>query len=138
MKTKRDERNRVRAAELREQAAAQASGLQQHEARAKETEAKAAAARAEAERKAAEAERLEAEAKDRASTAEEARRRHEESLRQADELDPDARARADAEAESTTAAPTTEPVATPDGHRADEHTTVVPEQDSGDTARHRA
>ena len=55
---KKQERNRTRAAELREQAAAQATGVQQREAHAKETEAQAAAARAEADRKQAEAERL--------------------------------------------------------------------------------
>ena len=42
---KKQERNRTRAAELREQAVAQASGVQQREAHAKETEAKAAQAR---------------------------------------------------------------------------------------------
>ena len=86
---KKQERNRTRAGELREQAAAQAAGLQQREAHAKETEARAAEARAEADRKQAEAERLQAEARDRKQTAEGYREQHAENLRQADELDPD-------------------------------------------------
>jgi len=83
------EQNRTRAAELREQAAAQATGVQQREAHARETEARAAQARAEADRKQAEAERLEAEARDRHETAAGYRDQHAENLRQADELDPD-------------------------------------------------
>lgn len=86
---KKQERNRTRAGELREQAAAQAAGLQQREAHAKETEARAAEARAEADRKQAEAERLQAEARDRKQTADGYREQHAENLRQADELDPD-------------------------------------------------
>jgi hypothetical protein len=86
---KKQERNRTRAGELREQAAAQATGVQQREAHAKETEARAAEARAEADRKQAEAERLQAEARDRQQTAEGYRDQHAENLRQADELDPD-------------------------------------------------
>ena len=86
---KKAEHDRTRAHELREQAAAQATGVQQHEARAKETAAQAEQARAEAQRKAAEAERLEAEARDREATAAEVREKHEDHLRRADELDPD-------------------------------------------------
>jgi hypothetical protein len=86
---KKKERDRVRAGELREQAAAQASGLQQREAAARETEAEAAAARAEAERKQAEAERLEAQAGDRHRAAGAAREEHQEHLRRADQVDPD-------------------------------------------------
>ena len=82
-------KNRTRAGELREQAAAQATGLQQREAHARETEARAAEARAEADRKQAEAERLEAEARDRHETAAGYRGQHVENLRRADELDPD-------------------------------------------------
>jgi hypothetical protein len=82
-------KNRTRAGELREQAAAQATGLQQREAHARETEARAAEARAEADRKQAEAERLEAEARDRHQTAAGYRGQHVENLRRADELDPD-------------------------------------------------
>jgi hypothetical protein len=88
--TKRKQaKNRTRAGELREQAAAQATGLQQREAHARETEARAAEARAEADRKQAEAERLEAEARDRHETAAGYRGQHVENLRRADELDPD-------------------------------------------------
>lgn len=86
---KKQERDRNRAGEMREQATAQASEVQQREARAKETEAQAAQARAEADRKRAEAERLEAEAQDRHQTAAGARDEHADNLRQADELDPD-------------------------------------------------
>jgi uncharacterized membrane protein YdfJ with MMPL/SSD domain len=92
---KKQERNRTRAGELREQAAAQASGLQQREAQAKETDAKAAMARAEADRKQAEAERLEAEAHERHQTAAGYREQHVDNLRQADELDPDVDTRSD-------------------------------------------
>jgi hypothetical protein len=86
---RKKEQNRARAGELREQAAAQATGLQQREAHARETEARAAEARAEADRKQAEAERLEAEARDRHETAAGYRDQHAENLRRADELDPD-------------------------------------------------
>lgn len=79
---KRKEHHRERAGELREQAASQATGVQQQEAQARETEARAAQARAEADR-------LEAEAHDKESTAAEARERHNENLREADDLDPD-------------------------------------------------
>ncbi len=92
---RKQEQNRTRAGELREQAAAQATGLQQREAHARETEARAAEARAEAERKQAEADRLEAEARDRHETAAGYRDQHEENLRRADELDPDVDTRSD-------------------------------------------
>ena len=92
---RKQERNRTRAGELREQAAAQATGLQQREAHARETEARAAEARAEADRKQAEAERLEAEARDRHETAAGYRDQHAENLRRADELDPDVDTRRD-------------------------------------------
>ncbi|MGH3477978.1 MAG: hypothetical protein ACRDQD_14195, partial [Nocardioidaceae bacterium] len=112
----RTDQNRVRAAELREQANAQATGVQQREAAARETEAKAAQARAEADRKAAEAERLEAEARDRETTAAGYREHREDSLRRADELDPDVdhkhRANGTTEAEADAEASTT------GGHRA--------------------
>lgn len=90
---RKKEQNRTRASELREQAAAQATGVQQREAHARETEARAAEARAEAERKQAEAERLEAEARDRHETAAGYREQHAENLRRADELDPDVHTR---------------------------------------------
>ena len=86
---RKQEQKRTRAGELREQAAAQASGLQQREAHARETEARAAEARAEADRKRAEADRLEAEASDRHKTTDGYREQHVENLRRADELDPD-------------------------------------------------
>lgn len=86
---RRETAHREHAGELREQAAAQATGLQQREAQAKETEARAAQARAEAERKQAEAQRLEAEAAERQRHAEGYREEHHETLRKADELDPD-------------------------------------------------
>jgi len=87
--------NRERAGELREQAAAQATGVQQRHAHAQETEAAAAAARAEADRKQAEAQRLEAEAEERRRTAEGYRSEHQETLQRADELDPDVNTRSD-------------------------------------------
>lgn len=90
MKKKRDERNRVRANELREQAAAQSTGVQQREAEARQTEAEARRAQAEADQKAAEAERLAAQASDKQSTAATYRQERDENLRQADDLDPDA------------------------------------------------
>jgi hypothetical protein len=86
---KKRERDRVRAGELRERAAAHEPGVLQREARARETEAEAAAARADAERKQAEAERLAAEADERHHIAGEARSEHQEHLRRADEMDPD-------------------------------------------------
>jgi hypothetical protein len=101
------EQNRTRAGELREQAAAQATGLQQREAHARETEARAAEARAEAERKQAEADRLEAEARDRHETAAGYRDQHEENLRRADELDPDVDTRSEDYTAPETAGATT-------------------------------
>ena len=101
------EQNRTRAGELREQAAAQATGLQQREAHARETEARAAEARAEAERKQAEADRLEAEARDRHETAAGYRDQHEENLRRADELDPDVDTRSEDYTAPETAGTTT-------------------------------
>ena len=92
---RKKQQNRTRAGELREQAAAQATGLQQREAHARETEARAAEARAEAERKQAEADRLEAEARDRHETAAGYRDQQAENLRRADELDPDVDTRGD-------------------------------------------
>jgi len=92
---RKKQQNRTRAGELREQAAAQATGLQQREAHARETEARAAEARAEAERRQAEADRLEAEARDRHETAAGYRDQHAENLRRADELDPDVDTRSD-------------------------------------------
>jgi len=90
---KKKERDRVQAGELREQAAAQATGVQKRQAHAKETEAEAAAARAEADRKQAEAERLGAEAEERRRVANSESKQHEEHLRRADELDPDVNTR---------------------------------------------
>jgi len=113
---RKQERNRTRAGELREQAAAQATGLQQREAHARETEARAAEARAEAERKQAEAERLAAEAHDRHETAAGYRDQHAENLRRADELDPDVDTRSDGY-EPPAAAAGSE-AGTTDGHRA--------------------
>ena len=113
--------NRERAAEIREYATTQATKLEKHEARARETEAAAAASRAEAERKAAEAQRLEAEAAERQHVAAAHRDEHQEQLRRADELDPDVRHPAPTTTTdgahtttSTTGAPTT---------AADTHTT---------------
>jgi hypothetical protein len=92
---RREAAHRERAEELREHAATQATGLQQHDARAKETEARAAQAKAEAERKQAEAQRLEAEAEERRRAADEHREQHHETLREADEVDPDVDTRHD-------------------------------------------
>jgi hypothetical protein len=82
-------RDRSRAGEMREEAAARAPELRQHEAHARETEAEAAAARAEADRRQAEAQRLEAQAEERHRHAGELREEHESHLRRADEVDPD-------------------------------------------------
>ncbi len=123
---KKQERNRSRAAELREQATAQATGLQQREAHAKETEAQAAQARAEAERKQAEAERLEAEAQDRHQTAAGYREQHVDNLRRADELDPDVDTRSDDYAGPETAGAT---------HDTADHETGRP-RTAGDLAGH--
>ncbi len=90
MKKKRDEHNRGRANELREQAAAQSTGVQQREAEARQTEAEARRTQAEADQKAAEAERLAAQASDKQSTAATYRQERDDNLRQADDLDPDA------------------------------------------------
>lgn len=113
---RKQEKNRTRAGELREQAAAQATGLQQREAHARETEARAAEAHAEADRKQAEAERLEAEARDRHETAAGYRDQHAENLRRADELDPDVDTRRD-DYEPSAATADTENAGTTDGHR---------------------
>ena len=113
---RKQEQKRTRAGELREQAAAQATGLQQREAHARETEARAAEARAEADRKQAEAERLEAEARDRHETAAGYRDQHAENLRRADELDPDVDTSRDGY-EPPAAAAGTETAGTADGHR---------------------
>lgn len=85
---KRNELHRNRAGELREQAAAQATGVQQREAEARETEARAEQARAEADR-------LRAEAQDKSGTASEYRDQQAEKLREADKLDPDVNVKSD-------------------------------------------
>ena len=113
---RKQQQRRTRAGELREQAAAQATGLQQREAHARETEARAAEARAEADRKQAEAERLEAEARDRHETAAGYRDQHAENLRRADELDPDVDTKHDGY-EPPAAAAGAETTGTTDGHR---------------------
>ena len=125
---KKRERDRTRADELRQQAAAQATGVEQREAQVRETQAAAERARAEAEQKKAEAVRLEAEAADRRSTAEDFRDRHETTLREADELDPDVKHEAPRtdrevpEAQGTPGAPSehvpTQRVDEPGSHRA--------------------
>jgi hypothetical protein len=145
--TKRKQaQNRTRAGELREQAAAQATGLQQREAHARETEARAAEARAEAERKQAEADRLEAEARDRHETAAGYRDQHAENLRRADELDPDVDTSRDGY-EPPAAGGT---AGTTEGHRVDErrgdetteaapehsHATAHEHSDNGTTVTH--
>jgi uncharacterized protein HemX len=89
MSRKKQEQNRTRAGELREQAAAQTTGVQQREAGARETEAQARQAQAEADQKAAQAERLEAHASDKHSTAATYREDRDDNLRRADEVDPD-------------------------------------------------
>jgi hypothetical protein len=115
---RKKQQNRTRAGELREQAAAQATGLQQREAHARETEARAAEARAEAERKQAEADRLEAEARDRHETAAGYRDQQAENLRRADELDPDVDTRGDDYSGPETAGTTTgTTTGEPEGHR---------------------
>ena len=114
---KKKERDRVHAGELREEAATQASGLQQREARARETEAEAAAARAEADRKQAEAERLSAQADDHHRDAGAAREEHEDHLRRADEVDPDVNTKHD-----DYTGPDTERAGTSGTDRHDDHT----------------
>lgn len=89
------EQNRARAADLRNEAAGQAGGLQEHELRAREAEAQADRKRVEAERA-----RQEAEAARQAQAQEEAL--HEDRIRQADRLDPEVDHRAD-DYEPTTA-----------------------------------
>ena len=113
---RKQQQRRTRAGELREQAAAQATGLQQREAHARETEARAAEARAEADRKQAEAERLAAEARDRHETAAGYRDQHAENLRRADELDPDVDTQRE-DYEPPAAAAGAETAGTTDGHR---------------------
>jgi type II secretory pathway pseudopilin PulG len=85
---KRQESHRTRAGELREQAGAQATGVQQREADARGTSARAEQARAEADR-------LSAEARDKESTAAEYRENQADSLREADRLDPDVDTKSD-------------------------------------------
>ena len=136
---RKKQQNRTRAGELREQAAAQATGLQQREAHARETEARAAEARAEAERKQAEAERLEAEARDRHETAAGYRDQHVENLRRADELDPDVDTRDEAytgpETAGTTAGTTAAtPAGAAEGDRVHDRLGGTPE--STTTAEH--
>jgi ABC-type Na+ efflux pump permease subunit len=95
MGNKRQEVHRNRAGELREQAAAQATGVQQRDAEARETAARAQQAEAEAERSKAQADRLAAEAQDQQSTVQEYRDRHRETLTEADRLDPDVDTKSD-------------------------------------------
>ena len=83
------ERNRARAGELREQAAATQAGIRRHQAEADEVQARAREARAEADRKRAVAQQLEADAKHKRETVHEHVQRRDEVLREADELDPD-------------------------------------------------
>jgi Tfp pilus assembly protein PilX len=115
---KKRERDRSRAVEMREHAAAREPEVRQREARARETAAEADAARAEANRKQAEAERLEAAAEDRHRVAGEAREEHHEHLRKADEVDPDVDHRAatdDQGVETNGVHPSEQRVTHPDG-----------------------
>jgi chromosome segregation ATPase len=88
---RKTERNRARAGELREQAAATQEGIRRHQAEADEVEARAREARAEADRKRAEAQQLEADAKEKKAVLHEHVERRDEVLQQADEIDPDTR-----------------------------------------------
>lgn len=90
-KRRTDERHRVEAGRIREQAAEQERDLRVEEARAAESEASAHKARAEADERAAEARRLEIEAEHRSGARDELREDHERRLRHADALDPDVR-----------------------------------------------
>ncbi len=82
-------RQRAKAEEIREQAAAQEGTVRRHEAEAAEQDALARQAQAEADQKAAEAERLRIEAEERATRAADSRAEHQDRLRSADEVDPD-------------------------------------------------
>src|SRR5665811_1349084 len=104
---KNKERNRTGAGELREQVAAQATGVQQRDADTRETEARAAEARAGADRQQAEAQRLDAEAQDKQSEATDYRDQHEDNLRRADEMDPDVDTKSDGYTGPGTEAPHT-------------------------------
>lgn len=78
----RDERNRSKAAALRQEAQSREADVRRQEAQAQEL-------RAEADKKAAEADRLAAMATDREHTAEAHRSRYDETIQKVDELDPD-------------------------------------------------
>jgi peptidoglycan hydrolase CwlO-like protein len=85
---RKQDRDRERAGELREQAAATQEGIRRHQAEADAAEARAREVRAEADRKKAEATRLEVEARDKLGTLHEHVERRDEVLREADALDP--------------------------------------------------
>lgn len=121
------DRNRSRAGELREQAAATQEGIRRHQAEADEAAAKAREVRAEADRKRAEAQQLEADAKQKRSTLHEHVERRNETLREADELDPDVQTVRDADSDA-------DRDADPDSN-ADPENTAVAEESSG--AQHR-
>ncbi|HEY3004863.1 MAG TPA: hypothetical protein VGJ44_21120 [Kribbellaceae bacterium] len=87
--SRRLDRDREAANELRQRAAAETPAVEKHEAVAHEVQARARTARAEAEQKLAEAERLEAGAHERSRIAEQSRDDLNERLRRAAALDPD-------------------------------------------------
>jgi hypothetical protein len=87
--SRRLDRDREAANELRQRAAAETPAVEKHEAVAHEVQARARTARAEAEQKLAEAERLEAGAHERSRIAEQSRDDLNERLRRAAQLDPD-------------------------------------------------
>lgn len=81
-KRKKDQASRVRADELRSDAAQTASGRHEEEARAREAEA-------EAERARAQADRLDAQAAQKRTSYDQTRARQEDAVRDADQVDPD-------------------------------------------------
>jgi len=87
--SRKQDRQRSKAGDIRQQAASEESTVRQHEAEAAEQDALARQARAEADRKAAEAEKLQLGAEERGEQATAKRTEHSDRLRSADEVDPD-------------------------------------------------
>ncbi|MGO4258498.1 hypothetical protein [Marmoricola sp. RAF53] len=87
--TRKQDRDRARAAELREEAGTHQTTIRRHQAEADAAEARAREVRAEADRKDAESRKLEADYEERRTTLTEHVKERDEALRRADELDPD-------------------------------------------------
>jgi hypothetical protein len=126
MNKRKTEEHRARAAELRNKAAGQATGLQESELQDSEAEA-------EAERKRVEVERAEREAEQARQAQAQEQARHEDRVREADRLDPDVDHRADDYRPGTASTPgTTTPTTTSTG-AAPETTDGTHRAASGDT-----